>query len=202
MILKTSFSYARKFLMVLASDHITGATGATVTVQLSKGPAPAAFAAAGGAVTEIGLGWYQCLLSTTDTNTPGDLAVHCAGTSPTCDPTDFVDQVQNTVFTDLQLNANGYALIASQVKQNTAFLLPFIMTVNGIPTPGMTGFTAQRNLAGAGFAPCANTVVEDGVGWYHILLAPTDTNATVIEVHITAAVTGADDRNITLYTQP
>ena len=81
--------YTRTFLMVLASDHVTGATGKTVTVTLSK--AGGAFAAAVGTVTEIGNGWYSIRLTAADTDTPGDLAFHCTATA--CDDTDFVDQV-------------------------------------------------------------------------------------------------------------
>lgn len=81
--------YTRTFLMVLASDHLTGATGKTVTVTISK--AGAAFAAPAGSVAEIGNGWYRIALTAADSGTVGDLAFHCTATD--CDPTDFVDQV-------------------------------------------------------------------------------------------------------------
>lgn len=84
-----SAGYVRAFFMTLSSDHITGATGKTVTVTISKGGG--AFAAAGGAVTEISSGWYYISLTTTDTNTLGDLAFHC--TASGCDATDFADQI-------------------------------------------------------------------------------------------------------------
>lgn len=87
--IKQSTVYNRVFLMVLSSDHITGATGKTVNVNISKNGA--AFAAAAGAVTELSFGWYSIALTTTDTNTLKDLAFHCTATG--CDPTDFVDQV-------------------------------------------------------------------------------------------------------------
>lgn len=204
MILKAATPYWRKFKMIRSSDHISGATqaiiGALPTVMISKGIG-ATFAAAAGTVTELdptnGPGVFQVALTTIDTGITGDLWFVCTGAN--ADPTDFKDEVQGTVFTDLGLDALGNVKIASQVKQNTTFLFPFIMTVNGVATPGLTGFVAQRNL-GTGFAGCANAVVEDGVGWYHLLLAPTDTNATVIELHVTAS--GADALNVTLYTQP
>lgn len=88
-ILKQSTTYTRAFLLVESADHITGLTGATATVNLSK--AGGAFAAAGGTVTEIANGWYKIALTTTDTGTLGDLAFHITATS--ADPTDFVDQV-------------------------------------------------------------------------------------------------------------
>jgi len=76
-------------LMVDSADHITGKTGLTLTVTLSKDGA--AFAAIGGSVTEISSGWYKLALNTTDTGTLGDLAIHATATG--ADPTDVVDQV-------------------------------------------------------------------------------------------------------------
>ncbi len=60
--------------MTDSTDSISGKTGLTVTVTLSKNGA--AFGAAGGAVTEIGNGWYYLAANTTDTNTLGDLLLH------------------------------------------------------------------------------------------------------------------------------
>lgn len=77
------------FFMVDETDHVTGLTGLTVTVTLSKNGG--AFAAAGGAVAEISSGWYKVSLNTTDTNTLGDLGLHCTATG--ADPTDFACEV-------------------------------------------------------------------------------------------------------------
>lgn len=79
----------RTFLMVLTSDHITGATGKTVTVTISKNGA--AFAAPAGSVAEISDGLYKITLTAADTDTLGDLAFHCTATD--CDPTDFTDEI-------------------------------------------------------------------------------------------------------------
>lgn len=87
--LKQSTSRVISFFMTLASDHLTAATGKTPVVNISK--AGAAFAAAAGAVAEIGNGWYKVTLTTVDANTLGDLAFHITGTS--CDDTDFKEQV-------------------------------------------------------------------------------------------------------------
>ncbi len=98
--LKQSTVHNRAFLMVQSADHISGLTGATVTVKLSKNGGTGA--AAGGTVTEIDStnvpGWYNIALTTTDTGTVGDLAFHCTATSG--DPTDFVDQVTANVLGD------------------------------------------------------------------------------------------------------
>lgn len=81
--------YSRKFLLVLSSDHVTGATGLSPTVLISKGVSP--FAAPAGTVVEVGSGWYALNYTVADTNTVGDLAGHA--TAPGCDPTDWDDQV-------------------------------------------------------------------------------------------------------------
>src|SRR5262245_49142318 len=88
-VLKLSTAYSRSFLMVDSADHITGKTGLTVAVTISK--AGAAFGAAAGAVAEIGSGWYKVSFTTADTNTAGDLACHATATG--ADPTDWCDQV-------------------------------------------------------------------------------------------------------------
>jgi hypothetical protein len=91
--------------MVQSADHITGLTGASPAVTLSK--AGAAFGAAGGSVTEISSGWYKIALTTTDTNTLGDLAFHVTAASG--DPTDFVDQVTSNILGDtLPASISGF----------------------------------------------------------------------------------------------
>lgn len=89
MLLKQSTARNRMILMVDSADHITGKTGLTLTVTLSKDGG--AFAAMGGTVTEISSGWYKLALNTTDTGTLGDLAIHATSTG--ADPTDVADQV-------------------------------------------------------------------------------------------------------------
>lgn len=74
------------FLMVDSTDHVTGKTGLTPTVTLSKNAA--AFAAAAGAVTEVSSGWYKLAANATDSNTIGLLALHATGTA--ADPTDMI----------------------------------------------------------------------------------------------------------------
>jgi hypothetical protein len=100
-LLKQSTAYTRAFLLVQTSDHLSGLTGATPAVTLSK--AGSTFASAGGTVTEVSSGWYKIALTTTDTNTVGDLAYHITATSG--DPTDFTDQVSATILGDT-LSAN------------------------------------------------------------------------------------------------
>jgi hypothetical protein len=70
-----------------SADHVTAATGKTVAITLSKAGAAFANPSAGATnATEVANGWYQVTLSTTDTNTLGDLVVR--GTAATCDDTE------------------------------------------------------------------------------------------------------------------
>jgi hypothetical protein len=85
MILKQSQTTVHiPFLMVQSSDHVTGLTGASPTVTLSKNCA--AFGAASGAVTEISSGWYKLAANATDMNTLGALLLHATATN--ADPLD------------------------------------------------------------------------------------------------------------------
>ena len=72
------------FLMVDSTDHITGKTGLTPTVTLSKNGG--AFASPAGAVSEIGNGLYKVAANATDSSVLGSLVLHAtaAGADP-CD---------------------------------------------------------------------------------------------------------------------
>jgi len=80
-----------RFLMVLDSDHITGATGLTPTVTIAKNNA--GYAPPFGAVTEVGNGFYQIAPNAVDANTLGPLLLHAtaAGADPTDDQYDVVN---------------------------------------------------------------------------------------------------------------
>lgn len=107
-------SYTRAFLMVYSADHLTGATGITVTVNLSK--SGGAFAPAAGSVAAVGAGIYTVSLTGVDTATQGDLAYWCTGTN--VDATNFIDQViaanlnalNVTSGTTLQLAGGTYSI--------------------------------------------------------------------------------------------
>ena len=70
------------FLMVLSSDHVTGATGKAPVVTISKNGG--AFASPSGTVSEIGNGFYVLAANATDANTLGPLLLHATATA--CDP--------------------------------------------------------------------------------------------------------------------
>jgi hypothetical protein len=77
------------WLMVLASDGRTPATGLTPTVTISKNGG--SFVAPAGTVAEIGSGWYKLTPSGADTTTSGPLLLHA--TAATADPADVQAEV-------------------------------------------------------------------------------------------------------------
>lgn len=83
-IAKSNTSKPLYFLLVLSSDHITGATGKTPTVTLLK--SGGTFAAPAGAVTEVANGLYMVAANATDADTIGPLFLHA--TAAACDPRD------------------------------------------------------------------------------------------------------------------
>lgn len=83
---QSTTTYALVFLMVDSTDHVTGKTGLTPTVTLSKNGG--SFASPSGAVSEIANGWYKVAGNATDNNTLGPLILHATGTA--ADPTDVV----------------------------------------------------------------------------------------------------------------
>jgi hypothetical protein len=79
------------FLMIDSSDHITGKTGLSPTVTISKNGG--AFAAPAGAVAAIGNGWYKLTPTAADTGTVGAFLLHAVATG--ADPCDMVHEVVN-----------------------------------------------------------------------------------------------------------
>ena len=84
-------STARNLMVFLtdSTDHVTGKTGATLTITLSKNGA--AFSSITPTVTERGDGWYNLALTTAHTDTLGDLVLRA--TAAGADPIDLREQV-------------------------------------------------------------------------------------------------------------
>lgn len=100
---QSSTAYPLCFLLILSSDHITGATGLSPTVTISKNGG--AFAGPSGAVTEIANGWYKVAGNATDTGTLGPILLHATGTG-----TDPVDMMFAVVAVNPQSAAYGLSL--------------------------------------------------------------------------------------------
>lgn len=75
---QSSANLALVFFMVDSTDHVTGKTGLTPTVTLSKNGG--AFASPAGAVSEIAGGFYKVAPHATDSNTLGILALTATAT--------------------------------------------------------------------------------------------------------------------------
>ncbi|OQW51348.1 MAG: hypothetical protein A4C66_13990 [Nitrospira sp. HN-bin3] len=91
---QSTASYPLLFFMTDSTDHITGKTGLSPTVTLSKNGG--SFASPSGAVSEIASGWYKVAANATDSNTLGPLTLHATGTG--ADPFDGI--VANIVAVD------------------------------------------------------------------------------------------------------
>jgi hypothetical protein len=118
-VIKQSSNRNIMVLIVQSSDHITGLTGATLTVTASKDGA--AFASISPTVTERGSGWYNLALTTSHTDTLGDLAIHV--TAASADPADLACQVVAYDTTDA--TALGLSRIDAAVTSRMAtFTLP------------------------------------------------------------------------------
>jgi hypothetical protein len=205
MILKQGVPYNRTFLMVSNTDHVTGKTGLGTGVTMVCSKNGLGFNSTINSSVEIANGWYYVQLTGTETSTIGDLAFHMTGTG--ADPTDFADQVQSQVFSDLAIQGGtgtSRILIADNIQQNAnlnGFQFLMISSTTGSPLPGLgTGITAQRSLAGAGFSPCVNTPTELANGVYTINLAAADLNSPSVMLRFSA--TGAADLDILLITTP
>jgi len=76
-IAQSTTAFPLVFFMTDSSDHLTGKTGLTPTVTLSKNGG--AFASPAGTVTEISAGWYKVAGNATDSATLGPLILHATG---------------------------------------------------------------------------------------------------------------------------
>lgn len=182
-ILKQSTAVNVMVFMTDSSDHVSGKAGLTLTITASKNGD--AFSSVTPTITDRGNGWYNLALTTSHTDTLGDLAIHI--TSAGADPTDVICNV----------------VANSNIKKNQALSsFEFLMMDSAdhvTPKTGLT-ITAQRSLDGASFASCANSATEVSNGIYKIDLAAADLNGNVVTLRFTAS--GADPRLITLITTP
>lgn len=88
-LLKQSTARDISVFMTDSADHITGKTGLTLTIKVGKNGG--ALTTITPTVTEDVSGWYTLSLTTTHTNTLGDLNFHI--TSAGADPSDFLCMV-------------------------------------------------------------------------------------------------------------
>ncbi len=151
-LLKQSTVYNLVVLMVDSSDHVTGKTGLTLTITASKDGG--AFASITPTVTELSYGMYKLALTSSHTDTVGDLAIHVTGTG--ADPTDVVVQVRAVTTDDLvrsttpantlDVSATGEAgLDFANIKAATG-----ATTLTNITVPTVTSITNDVGITQAG----------------------------------------------------
>lgn len=124
-------------LMVNDTDHVTGETGLTLTITASKNGA--AFASISPTVTERGDGWYSLALTTSHTDTLGDLALHI--TSSGADPTDVVWQVV------ADLPGASVGSLATQAKADVNAEVLDVLNTDTFAEPGQETPGATVSLA-------------------------------------------------------
>jgi hypothetical protein len=104
--------------MTDSADHVTGKTGLTLTITASK--AGAAFASIAPTVTERGDGWYALALTSSHTDTLGDLGLHITSTG--ADPADLLLNVTANILGDVATAVN-LATVAGYLDTEIAAIL-------------------------------------------------------------------------------
>lgn len=140
--------------LVLSSDHITGSTGATLTVTASKNGA--AFASISPTVTERGNGWYAVSLTTSHTDTSGDLALHI--TAASSDPIDAIwTVIAADVFNATTLGLTNLDATVSSRLASASYTAPDNSSISTILT--RTDVATSTRLATSGYTAPDNASV-------------------------------------------
>lgn len=197
---QSTSTYHILIYMVLSIDHITPATGKTVSVTLSKNAA--AFGAAAGAVTEIANGWYKLAADATDSNTLGSLAIRAAATG--CD--EFADEYSvvgydpfDSVRLGLTALPNAAAEAAGGLYTRGSGAGQIVQDANGRIDVNLKATLGTASAGAAGY------VAPD---WGHVNAAATTLNlsgttiktATDVATAITDIQTDVDEVQVTLGT--
>ena len=142
------------FLMVGNGDHVTPITGLSPVVTLSKNGASGT-TATNNPATQVDAtnhpGWYKIALTTTETNTIGDLILHATGTG--ADPSDRLCVVESADISDLDGEID--AILSAVAAVPTTPLLAADTRLNNLdaavssrlPTSGYTAPPGTVTLA-------------------------------------------------------
>jgi hypothetical protein len=173
------------FLLVLSSDHITGATGLSPTVTISKNGA--AYASPAGAVTELTNGWYKIAGNATDTNTLGPIDLHAS--VATADPCDMKDAANIVAYDPQDAVGLGLSRIDATVSSRMAtFTLPtnfssFSIDASGRVDLGKWIGVAPAAVTSSGYVQAAllRWKTDDVAGTPNALISGrVDSNAQVV----------------------
>lgn len=129
-LLKQSTAREKMVFMTDSSDHVTGKTGLTLTITASKNGA--AFASITPTVTERGNGWYSLSLTSSHTDTLGDLALHVTGTA--ADPSDLVWEVVSLLPGDAVAIQTGTG--SGQLNISSGVVESNLKQIDGLATNG------------------------------------------------------------------
>ncbi len=171
------------FLMVDSADHLTGKTGLTPTVEISKNGG--AFAAPAGAVSELAFGWYLVAPDVDDSDTLGVLLLHAsaAGADPLDDRFEIVGfdpDLQPGTSTEIEEVLD--AVSAGNLKLDAIGLKAALITAGRIRVLSrvvgatITAKTGDDHLAAAGNALTLE-VDDDDAALFQLLTD--DTNEAV-----------------------
>lgn len=174
---QSTTAYPLIFFMTDSADHVSGKTGLTCTVTISKNGG--SFASPSGAVTEIGNGWYKVAGNATDTATLGLLALHA--TASGADPTDSsyeVVAVDPQSATGFMSSVNVGSWLGTTVATPTVAGVPEVDPThwNGtaVATPDTAGYPKVTVKDGTGTGEidtASGKVIVDGAGSSGLLTA-------------------------------
>ncbi len=179
--LKQSTTANVMVFMTDIADHVTGKAGLTLTITQSKDGG--AFASITPTVTDRGNGWYNLALTTTHTNTLGDLALHITGTG--ADPTDLLARV---VAGSLDADVSSRLATAGYTTPPTAVAIRTEIDANSTKLD----VAVSTRLATAGYTAPDNASISTILGYV-------DTEVAAIKAktdQLTFTVGGQVDANI------
>jgi hypothetical protein len=186
---QSSTAHPLLFLLIASTDHLTGKTGATPTVTLSKDGA--AFASPLGAVTELANGWYAVAGNATDTNTAGQLLLHATATG--ADPTDEVYRV--VAYDPDNATSLGLADLDATISSRLAtagYTAPPAAAAIATAVAAPSAATIAASVAAGSVASVVGAVgsVTDKTGYAlssgeHSLISGTDVPAGLVIGHLT-----------------
>ena len=158
-----SVGYTVMMKVYLSSDHVSPGTALTMAVVISKAGGAFGNPSAGASnATEVSNGWYKFALSTTDTNTVGDLVVRLTGTS--ADDSERVLQVVDANTGGLGALPAVAAGSAGCVMTTTSTLAEAYPGVGGNATIAQLLYEMAQNLAQFAISGTTITVYKrDGV---------------------------------------
>lgn len=198
----TAFTF-RAGPFVDSTDGVTAETGLTIAntdIKVWKAGATTLADKNSGGATHISGGIYSAVLDATDTNTVGSGIIFVAVSGALAVKQDFT--VLPSAVYDAMIGGTVGFPINSGVKKAVALTkFQFLMTdsTNHDPATGLTvsGFVSKD---GGAYSAITDSVTEVANGMYEVDLSSSEMDANNVALRFTA--TGADDRNITIRTDP